>query len=163
MLSTVTLGVGLAIAIGVVGVVVPMLPGTAIIVASIVIWAVVAQSTLGWWVAGTCAVIALSGWGLQYLVPGRRLKTVGVPNRTLFIGAIAGVVGFFVIPLAGLVISFVAGVALAELARLGNWSQAWPSTQHALRAAVLSYGIELSAAVLMAVVWSVGAYRVLST
>lgn len=161
MLSTVTLAVGLAIAVGIVGVILPMLPGTAIVVASILLWAVVAQTTLGWWVAGICAVIALAGWGLQYVVPGRRLKTAGVPNRTLIIGAVAGVAGFFVIPLAGLPIGFVAGVALAELARLGNWGQAWPSTKHALRAAVLSYGIELSAALLMAVIWAVGAYQVL--
>lgn len=161
MLSTVTIGVGLAIAIGIVGVVLPMLPGTAIIIGSILIWAVVAQSTVGWWVAGGCAAIALAGWGLQYLVPGRRLKTAGVPNRTLILGAVAGVIGFFVIPVAGLPIGFVVGVALAELARLGNWNLAWPSTKHAVRAAVLSYGIELTAAITMAIVWAVGVYRVL--
>lgn len=161
MLSTVTIAVGLAIAVGIVGIVLPMLPGTAIVVASIVAWAVVAQRTVGWWVAGICTAIALVGWGLQYLVPGRRLKTAGVPNRTLLIGALAGVVGFFVIPVAGLPIGFVAGVALAELARLGTWSLAWPSAKHALRAAALSYGIELTAAITMALVWAVGVYRVL--
>lgn len=161
MLSTVTIGVGLAIAIGIVGVVLPMLPGTAIIIGAILIWAVVAQSTIGWWVAGICVAIALGGWGLQYLLPGRRLKTAGVPNRTLIVGAVAGVVGFFAIPVAGLPLGFVAGVALAELARLGSWGLAWPSTKHALRAALLSYGIELTAAVTMAIVWAVGVYRIL--
>ncbi len=161
MLSTVTIGVGLAIAVGIVGVVLPMLPGTAIIIGSILLWAVVAQSTVGWWVAGVCTAVALAGWGLQYLVPGRRLKTAGVPNRTLIIGAFAGVIGFFVIPVAGLPIGFIAGVALAELGRLGSWNLAWPSTKHALRAAVLSYGIELTAAITMAIIWAVGVYRVL--
>lgn len=161
MLSTVTIGVAIAIAIGIVGVVLPMLPGTAIIIGSILIWAVVAQSTIGWWVAGICVAIALAGWGLQYLIPGRRLKNAGVPNRTLIVGAVAGVVGFFVIPVAGLPLGFVAGVALAELARLGSWGLAWPSTKHALRAAVLSYGIELTAAIAMAIVWAVGVYRLL--
>lgn len=161
MLSTVTIGVGLAIAIGIVGVILPMLPGTAIIVAAILAWAIVAQSTVGWWVAGIAVAVALAGWGLQYLVPGRRLKTAGVPNRTLIAGAVAGVIGFFVIPVAGLPIGFVVGVALAELGRLGDWNLAWPSTKHALRAAVLSYGIELTAAIAMAIVWAVGVYRVL--
>ncbi len=161
VLSTVTVAVGIAIVIGIAGVVVPMMPGTALIVAAVVVWSLVAQSVVGWWVAGICVAVALSGWSLQYLVPGRRLKTAGVPNRTLILGAVAGVVGFFVIPVAGLPIGFVLGVAVAELARLRTWERAWPSTKHAVKAALLSYGIELAAAVIMAIVWVVGVQRVL--
>ena len=92
------MGVGLAILIGIVGVVVPVLPGSALIVLAVLIWGVAAQSTVGWWVASICAAIALAGWALQYVIPTRHLRLSGVPNRTLVVGAIVGVVGFFVIP-----------------------------------------------------------------
>lgn len=161
MLSTITVGVGLAILIGIVGVVVPVLPGSALIVLAVLIWGVAAQSTVGWWVASICAAIALAGWALQYFIPTRHLRLSGVPNRTLVVGAIVGVVGFFVIPVAGLPLGFIAGIALAELVRLRTWDKAWPSTKHALKAVMLSYGIELVAAVSMAIVWAFGVQRVL--
>lgn len=151
-----TLLVGVAILVGICGIIVPVLPGSSLILGAIVIWALVAQETAGWWVAGISAGLAIAGWALQYLLPGRRLKEVGVPNRTLVVGGIAGVVGLFVIPVAGLPIGFVAGVFVAELARLASVQQAWPSTVHALKAAAASYGIELTAAMCMAITWGIG-------
>ncbi len=159
-LSIVTVGAALAILIGIAGVIVPVLPGTTLVVLAVVVWAFVAQSVLGCWVAGACGVIAMIGCGLQYLIPGRSLKSAGVPQRTLVTGALAGVVGFFVIPVAGLPIGFVAGIAGAEFARLRRWDQAWPSTRHALRAALMSYGIELSVAMTMAILWGIAVWRV---
>ena len=52
---------------------------------------------------------------VKYVVPGRRLKQVGVPTSTLLLGGVLGVVGFFVIPVVGLLVGFVLGVYLAEL------------------------------------------------
>jgi len=68
-------------------------------------------------------------------------------------------VGFFVIPVVGLLVGFVAGIYLAELLRVGR-ARAWPSTGAALRAAGLSLLIELAAGLLAAVVWFVGAMAV---
>ena len=57
---------------------------------------------------------------MKYAVPGRRLKEVGIPTSTLLLGAVLGVVGFFVIPVVGLPIGFVLGIYLAELSRVGS-------------------------------------------
>ena len=56
---------------------------------------------------------------MKYVVPGRRLKENGIPNSTLLLGGVLGVVGFFVIPVVGLLVGFVLGVYLAELNRVG--------------------------------------------
>jgi uncharacterized protein len=161
LLLLATVLVGLAIVVGICGIVVPVLPGSSLILAAVVIWSLVAQDPVGWWVLGISAVAAIIGWVLQYLIPGRRMRAVGVPNLTLIVGAVVGVVGMVVIPVAGLPIGFVVGVLAAELVRLRALDKAWPSTVHALRAALLSYGIELGAAMTMAVTWGVGVSRVL--
>ena len=81
---------------------------------------------------------------MKYVVPGRRLKENEIPTSTLLLGGVLGVVGFFVIPVIGLVVGFVLGVYLAELNRVGV-DRAWPATMHALKAVGLSILIELVA------------------
>ena len=59
-----------------------------------------------------------------------------------------GVIGFFVIPVIGLVIGFVLGVYLAELATREDLRLAWTSTKHAVKGVALSMGVELAGALL---------------
>lgn len=146
---------GLLIAVGLVGVVLPMLPGSLLVVLSVLLWAVVEQTGTGWTVLALATGLVVLGAVVKFLVPGRRLKASGVPNRTILAGAVAGVVGFFVIPVIGLPIGFVVGVYLVERARLGR-AQAWPATRSALGAVGLSILIEFSFAFLAAATWVVG-------
>lgn len=146
---------GLLVALGLVGVVVPMLPGALLVGASVLLWAVTEGSTTGWTTFGVAAALVAVGWLLKYLLPGRRLRARGVPNRTLLAGAVLGVVGFFVVPVIGLPIGFVAGVYVAERVRLGA-AQAWPATRSALGAVGLSILIEFTFAFLAALAWVVG-------
>ena len=81
-----------------------------------------------------------------------RLREAGVPVRTLLLGGVLGIVGFFVVPVVGLLLGFVLGVYLAELGRLGR-ARAWPSARHALTAVGWSILIELAAGLLAAAVW----------
>lgn len=151
--------VGLAVLIGLVGIVVPVLPGSVLILGAVVVWAVVAGSPSGWLVCGLAAALLVVGGVGKYVVPQRRLRAGGVPNRTLVAGGLLGIVGFFVIPVVGLLVGFVAGVYLSELQRVGR-ARALPSTSAALRAAGLSLLIELAAGLLAALVWLVGAVAV---
>lgn len=146
--------VGLAIAVGLVGVVVPLLPGLLLVWAAVLFWAIVEQTVLAWTVLGLATVLVAVAQVGKYLLPGRRLQAAGVPNRTLVIGAVLGIVGFFVIPVVGLVVGFVLGVYLAERVRLGAHAGAWTSTKHALKAAGLSIAIELAAGLLVAAAWA---------
>jgi uncharacterized protein YqgC (DUF456 family) len=148
--------VALAIAVGLAGIVVPVLPGTLLILGALLVWALAVGSATGWAVFAVAAALLAAGAVVKYVLPGRGLKAAGVPSRSLVLGGLLGIVGFFVVPVVGLFVGFVLGVYVAELARVGR-DLAWPSTRAALKAAGLSMLIELAAGLLAAVVWVVGA------
>lgn len=154
-MSGVEVLVALAIVVGLVGVVVPVLPGSLLVGLAILGWAIYVGTTTAWLVLAAAVVLLATGAVVMYVVPGRRLKAAGVPGRTLAAGALLGVVGFFVIPVVGLFVGFVGGVYLSELARVGT-REAWPATLHALKAAGLSILIELTACLLATTVWVTG-------
>jgi uncharacterized protein YqgC (DUF456 family) len=147
--------VALAIVVGIIGVVVPVLPGGLLVVGAVLVWAIDVGGATAWGVFAGCAALVLAGAVVKYVVPGRRLQEAGVPSSTLVVGGLLGFVGFFVIPVVGLLIGFVLGVYLAELGRVGR-EAAWPATKQALLAVGLSMLIELTASLLAAVTWVVG-------
>jgi uncharacterized protein YqgC (DUF456 family) len=153
--SLVEVVVALAILVGLVGVVVPVLPGLVLVLVAVLVWAVDVGGGTAWTVFGLATAVLVAGTVVKYAVPGRRLKSSGIPASTTWFGIALGVVGFFVIPVVGLVIGFVLGVYLAEHRRVGS-AAAWPSTQQALRAVGVSILIELAAGILAALVWVVG-------
>jgi uncharacterized protein len=153
--SGIEIVVALAIAVGLATTVVPVLPGTLIVGGAILVWASETGGTTAWLVFAVAAVLLMIGAIVKYLVPGRRLKDVGIPLSTQLAGAGLGIVGFFVVPVIGLFLGFVLGVFLAEWRRLGH-ARAWPSTKHALKAAGLSILIELLFGILAAGAWVVG-------
>ena len=161
MLIAVTVIAALLVLTGLVGIVVPVLPGLLLVLGAVLLWALVAQHAVAWTVLAFAVVMALAGWVLQYMLPARRMQAYGVPRRTLLVGAIAGVVGLFLLPPLGLPLGFVLGVYGAEFARLRSAQRAWPSAVQALKAAAVSYGIELSTAVMIAIAFAIGASFVL--
>jgi uncharacterized protein len=147
---------GLAILVGILGVVIPVLPGMLLCWLGVLFWALLGDAGSGRWaVLGLATVIALAGTVVKYLWPGKRLKNTGVPTSSLLAGGVLGVIGFFVVPVVGLVFGFVLGIWLAERMRLGA-GQAWPSTRGALTAVGLSMLVEFAAALAIAVVWVFG-------
>ncbi len=154
-MSLVEVLVALAILVGLVGVLVPILPGLVLVLAAVLVWAVDEGSGTGWVVFTVAAAVLVAGTVVKYAVPNRRLKTSGIPSSTTWFGVALGVVGFFVVPVVGLFIGFVLGVYLAEHRRVGG-AAAWPSTQRALKAVGVSILIELAAGIVAALVWFVG-------
>ncbi len=147
--------VAVAIAVGVVGILVPLLPGTLLVWAAIAVWAVLERSTESWVVLGVVTALLGTGVAVKYLWPARRMRAADVGGRTLAAGAVLGIVGFFVIPIAGLLVGFVLGVYLAELVQRRDQRRAWASTVHAVKGVALSVGVELVAALLATAVWTV--------
>ncbi|MCW2781292.1 MAG: hypothetical protein JWR35_1741 [Marmoricola sp.] len=148
--------VALLIAVGLVGVLIPMLPGSLLVLLAILLWAVDLATTTGWVFFTIAVVLLATGVIVKYAIPGRRLKTSGIPSSTLLFGGLLGIVGFFVVPVVGVALGFVLGVYLAELRRLRDRGAAWRATVQALQAAGLAMLIEFGAALLAAVVWGVG-------
>lgn len=150
--------VALAIAVGIVGIVVPLLPGTLLVLAAIAVWAIIENNVTAWVTLGVVTAVLAVSTLIKYLWPMRRMREADVRTVSLAAGAVLGIIGFFVIPVVGLVIGFVLGIYLAELANRRDQRVAWTSTKHALKGVALSVGVELCGALLATATWVAGVY-----
>jgi uncharacterized protein YqgC (DUF456 family) len=147
--------VAVLLVVGIAGVIVPVIPGMLLILGGVLLWAFDLNTTTGWFVFGVAACFLVLGTVVKYVVPGRQLKAAGVPRSSLVAAGVLGIVGFFVIPVVGLLVGFVLGMYAAERRRLGA-AAAGPATRSALKAVGLSILIELAAALLASATWVVG-------
>ena len=148
------------VVIGLVGAVVQVIPGGGMLVGiAAVVWAVVTGGQVGWTVGIVAAAAVILAEVGKYILAGRYLGRGGVPTRTLVIGAAAGVVGFFVIPLLGLPIGFVLGVYAAESVRQPTQREARQSTWLAMRAVGLAIMVELAGALIATAALLVGMWQ----
>jgi uncharacterized protein YqgC (DUF456 family) len=145
--------VGLAILVGLVGIVVPILPGVLLIFGAIAVWAFMTGGTVAWTVFAVATVAMVVTGIVKYTWPGRRLAKSGVPNRSLLIGGLLGIIGFFVIPVIGLFLGFLLGMYVSEAQRHRTHSGAWRSTVEATKAVGLSMLVELLGGLIAAGVW----------
>lgn len=145
--------VGVAIFVGVVGIVVPVLPGALLSWAAILVWALEEQSSTGWIVLAVATVLIGASQVIKYVVPERRMRDAGIPQHSTLIGVLFAIAGFFLIPVVGMFVGFPLGVFISERFRLRANGPAWASTKHALKATGLSMLIELAGTLLAAGVW----------
>ena len=145
--------VGLALAVSAAGIVVPVLPGTVLAIIALLVWALATGGPLAWTAFAVMALVLGAGQLLKYLLPHKSMTAAGVPGRSILVGGIAAIIGFFAIPVVGLVVGFVGGVYGAEHARLRQWDQARASTWVAMKATGFSILIELGALLLAASIW----------
>lgn len=150
--------VGLVVLIGLVGIVVPLLPGTLLVFAAIAVWAFIENNTTGWVTLGVVAVLIGISTLVKYTWPMKRMRAADVRTMSLVLGGVLGIIGFFVIPVLGLVIGFVLGVYLGELSSRHDQRVAWTSTKHALKGVALSMLVELAGALLATAAWLTGVY-----
>lgn len=148
--------VALVMAVGVVGVLVPVLPGLLLVAGAALVWALTEQDTLSWVVFAAMIVVLGVGAIAKYVLPARDLAAAGAPRSTLVVGAVGAVVGFFVIPVVGLPVGGMAGVFVAELRRLrGDRAAAWRSTWVTIKAVGLGILLELAAVLVAVAIWAV--------
>jgi uncharacterized protein YqgC (DUF456 family) len=146
-----------ALLVAAVGVVIPLLPGALLAALAVTVWAI-AVGGWAWAVLALALAVLAIGQVVKYLWPGRRLTRSGVPVSSIAVGGLLGIVGFFVIPVVGLPIGFVAGVYAAERVRLSNTAvpghdAAWRSTVEAMKATGLSILVELASVLIVGALW----------
>ena len=147
--------VGLAILVGLIGVVLPVLPGSLTIFVAILVWALLTSSVAGWSVLVVATALLLAGWSATYVFTGRRVSAAGVPRRAIVLAGLAGIVGFFVVPVLGLFLFFVGALYAQEHLRLRDAAAARSSAWTAVRATAIGLLIELGLALMAASVWLV--------
>lgn len=146
--------VALAMAIGLAGTILPFVPGLPLIWGAALAYGLIESfGTVGVIAMVVMTGLLISGVGAKIVVPQRRATAGGAPRSTLVIAALAGIVGFFVIPVVGLPVGAVAGVLIAEHRRTNDWAAARRSTKEV----VIGFGIgtllEMAAGLAMIVTW----------
>lgn len=136
----------LAVLLGIIGTVVPLMPGPVLVGGGAIGYALWAQQTPITIAAGIAVIILLLGFGLKYVVPAKKVGD-DVESLPLIVGGILGLIGMFLVPIVGLVLGFVLGVFATEVGRRRSLSAAVPATRTALYAAGMSMLIDLAATV----------------
>lgn len=148
---------GVLIVIGIFGIVLPMVPGLMLTWLGVLVWAIFGDGGVAkWTILALVTFLALLGLATKFALPTRSMRATGVPTRSLVVGGVLAIVGFFVVPVVGLILGFLLGVFLAELVRLSRPALAWPSTVAALKAVGFAMIIELFFAFTIAAVWVFG-------
>lgn len=147
--------IALAMVAGLIGTALPLIPGLPVVWAAALLYGLAA----GFGATGTVAftiisLLAIAGIVAGLVLPHRRVAAGGAPRSTVLAGVLGAIVGFFVIPVIGLLIGGVTGIMLAEYRRTSDRGAAWKSTKDM----VVGFGIgilaELAAGVAMVLVWA---------
>lgn len=147
---------GIAIAVGAAGIIIPVLPGSILIAVSLLVWALVVGGPAGWITFGVGLAFVAAGVASSAVLTGRAMKQRSIPGRSVLIGLVLGIVGFFVIPVVGLLVGFAVGLFLSELARQREFKPAVSSSVAALKATGLGILAEFGFAALAAGTWAAG-------
>lgn len=145
------------IVIGLLGIVIPLLPGSVLVALGILIWAIFTGGS-AWWVFAAALACMVVAWMVKYYVGGKTMAKAGVGKWSLVVGGISGIVLFFVIPVVGLVIGFVGGTFVAESVRLQDARAGWTGAVAATKAAGLLILIELAGALCAVGIWLVAVF-----
>lgn len=157
-MSEVVLGVlgALGVLAGLLGTVVPVVPGLVVVlVATATTLLLQDTGPLTWTVVVVLTALTVIGSVLSTVLPARRAAAGGAPRSSLALALVGAVVGFFVLPVVGLVVGGALGLLVAEQQRLGAWGPAWSSARGVLGAYGIGVLLELAVGVVMGALWLV--------
>ncbi|WP_333779189.1 DUF456 domain-containing protein [Streptomyces sp. IBSBF 3136] len=145
--------VGALIALGLCGVLVPGVPGSWLVWAAVLWWALTDPQPMAWAVlVGATAVLLLS-LVVRWALPPRRLRASGATPRMAVYAGTGAVLGFLLIPVVGALPGFMAGIYLHERLRLGGHGEAMAALRTTMGAGGSSVLTELFACLLIAGAW----------
>ncbi|WP_328301472.1 DUF456 domain-containing protein [Streptomyces sp. NBC_00435] len=145
--------VGLVLVLGLLGVLVPGVPGTWLVWAGLLWWALHERSAEAWGLLVGATALLLVVQVVKWQLPPRRLRGVGVTHRMVVYAGAGAVLGFALVPVLGAVPGFVGGIYLCERRRLGTHGEAWTSVRAVMRAVGTSVLVELFACLLVVGAW----------
>ncbi|ESQ06961.1 DUF456 domain-containing protein [Streptomyces albidoflavus] len=143
--------VGVVMVLGLVGVLVPGLPGTWLVWAATLWWALQDQSSTAWGVLVGASVLLLLAQLVRWQLPGRSGDPMGA--RLAQWAGWGALAGFVVVPVVGALPGALVGLYVAERVRLGRRDDAAASVRDVLRRGGWRVLVELFACLLVAGAW----------
>jgi uncharacterized protein YqgC (DUF456 family) len=145
--------VGVVILLGVGGVLVPGVPGSWLVWAAVLWWALKDPQPLSWAVLVSATVALFLSQVVRWALPPRRLRASGATPRMGVYAGVGAFVGFFVIPVLGAIPGFMGGIYLCERLRLGRHGEAMAALRTAMRSGGSSVLAELFTCLLIMGAW----------
>ena len=157
-----TIVIGLVMAVGVIGTVVPFLPGVILIwLAAVIYGFLVGFSPIGIVVLVVLTLLVAASVIKSFIVPKRAAEGHDVSRWSQLVALIGAIIGFFLIPLVGVIVGALVGLYLAEYIHHRDPHDAWGSTMAVAKGFGLSALIDVVIAVFMTTVWAAWALTVL--
>ncbi|MFJ2723557.1 DUF456 domain-containing protein [Streptomyces collinus] len=145
--------VGVLIALGLCGVLVPGVPGSWLVWAAVLWWALKDPQPVAWAVLVGATALLLLSLVVRWALPPRRLRASGATPRMAVYAGIGAVLGFLLVPVVGALPGFIAGIYLHERLRLGGHGEAMAALRTTMGAGGSSVLTELFACLLIAGAW----------
>lgn len=148
----------LVMLVGLIGTVLPIIPGTILIFAGALLYALVEGfQAIGWPTLVVLGVLMLVATTADLWVSSIGAKAGGASGWSVFIGLVASLVGLVAFSLPGAIIGAVLGVLLTEIVRVGDWRLALKAGRGWVVGWILSTVVQLGVGLIMVVifVWQV--------
>ncbi len=148
--------------VGLCGVVIPVLPGLALIWGTALIYGFI----VGFDAVGVVAMVVLTGLLIAsiikgVIIPRRTASESGASGWSQLGGVVGAVIGFFAIPFVGIIIGALVGVLVVEFFIKGNFDDAWTATKGTAKGFGISALIDFGLGMFMIVVWAIWAASVI--
>lgn len=146
------------IVIGVIGTIVPLLPGLALVWAATLVWGILTE--FGTW--GTIAMISITlllatGIFLSIRIPQKSAAAQGLSFLGTIFGLVLAVAVGIVIPVIGIPVGFVLGVWIVRIAETGDGEAAFRSAIATTGALFRASAAQFAIGCAMGVVWLIWA------
>jgi len=117
LLEALSFGIAVVfILIGVIGIIVPILPGMLLVWLTLLAYAWVTDfNIITPWIFVILTLFALITGLANIWLPYLGAKKSGASKRAIFLGFIGGIIGTFIMPLIGTVIGYAVGIIIGEL------------------------------------------------
>jgi uncharacterized protein YqgC (DUF456 family) len=152
----VTVVAGVFLAVAAIGTIYPVLPGSLLAIATLIVWAWIMGSAEAWVAALVGSAIAVVGWSASAVLAGRKLRQHRVPGRSILVAVVGAVAGMFLLPPVGLFVGFAVGLLVSELVRRRDLRAALESSVEALKAIGIGVLVEFLMVCLASSVWTIG-------
>jgi len=150
--------VAVIMVIGVAGTVLPILPGLWLIWAAALGYGVFAGFGIFGWIAMTViTALAVAGTAASFYLPQRSAASVGVPWWGQVFALVCAVVGFFLVPVVGAPVGFVAGILVVTLLSERHFQGALVATWATLKSMLMASGLQFAAGLAMVALWVIWA------
>jgi uncharacterized protein YqgC (DUF456 family) len=144
----------LVMLVGLVGVVVPVVPGVVLIgLAGIASTFLLGVEGAGWALVVVLAFLTGAGAIASWVLPTRRGLKSDAARSSLVLALVGAVVGFFVIPVLGIVVGALLGLYLGEHQRTRDRQRAWATTVAVAKSYGVGVLVELAAGLALIAIW----------